>query len=41
MGPRNSKEKTGRRGNTELYFPQNKASGNKMVSQSLYLLLHA
>lgn len=34
-------KKDGRRGSTELYFPQNKASGNKMVSKSLHLLLCA
>lgn len=38
MDQRNSKEEMGRRGSAELYFPQNKASGNKVVPKSLHLL---
>lgn len=34
MGLGNSKEKTVKRGSTEVYFTQNKDSGNKMVSIS-------
>lgn len=39
MDWRDSREKMGRKGSTELYFPQNKASGNKMVPKSLHLCL--